>query len=104
MKNYTWNFEYGNEGVVTSSLYTILRFRLLNDSGDFSPIVQQLYDLSRKSDNTHIAYKAYLTAYALEHPTVLQSIFSENSENEDVYFYRISNKLRDMHLMIADNK
>jgi hypothetical protein len=68
VRNYTWNFTNGNQGVIESSFETVLEFREAYPEGDFKPVIRSLKKLSKVGANESIRTKAILVAAALENP------------------------------------
>ncbi len=70
VRNYTWNFTNGNQGVIESSFETVLQFREAYPDANFKPIVRSLKTLSKVGENETIRTKAILVAAALENPNM----------------------------------
>jgi len=94
IKAYEHSLDFKLPAVVESAIYNVIVMKKYYPNNDYDEVLDQITDLAADGETATVRYKAQLAALYFEYPALFENIqFEKTTENPEMYFKMISDKL-----------
>ena len=92
-KNYLFALRMDNEGVVESTIFNIMKLKLVYPDLEYDQLAAVLDSIAQNSDKKELRQKAYLACMFLRHPEHFNWITKGTYDQNNAFFELVSLKL-----------
>lgn len=98
---YEYSLDFKLPAVAESAIYNVIVMKKFYPNNDYSDVVDVITDLVSEGKTPTLRYKAHLASLYFEYPSLFKNIeFNKTTENPELYFRKISEKLVDSSLAL----
>jgi hypothetical protein len=98
-QNYLKALKSGNPGLVESTLFHVVKFKLFYPGQDTQKLEKQAGRLVTEGGTRTIRYKAYLACEFLKNEDLLVNIEKEDYKDGDIFFKMLADELENLMLV-----